>query len=110
MANTLNPSSASMPTTTPAVPGLLVQLNATEPTAVPEPHRRQHTSDHYAKTCRKATRKMPKSHPQMLGAPRDATMRQLVQRIRFAAAMRPSRHCRPLYIRSAFALLTALQV
>ena len=37
MTKTLKPSSASMPTTTPAVPGLLVQLKATEPTAVPEP-------------------------------------------------------------------------
>ncbi len=53
---------------------------------------------------------MPSNYPQKLGAPKDATIRQLEQRIRFAAAMRPSRHCRPLYIRSAFALLTALQL
>ena len=35
MMNTLKPSSASMPTAIPAVPGLLVQLKATAPTDVP---------------------------------------------------------------------------
>ena len=42
-------------------------------------------------------------------APSEATTRHVEQRTRFAITMRLSRQCKPLYMRSAFALPTALQ-